>query len=71
MNKKMLALALAMAFTVSTAAVSLAASVKCEVKSVDGHTVTLDCGKKASKMSAGDKVKVKVKKGGGGAIEGC
>ena len=70
MNKKMLALALAMAFTVSTAAVSLAASVKCEVKSVDGSTVTLDCGKKASKMKAGDKVKVKVK-GGGGGIEGC
>ncbi len=69
MNKKMLALALAMAFTASTAAVSLAASVKCEVKSVEGSTVTLDCGKKASKIQVGSSVKVKA--GGGKAVEGC
>ncbi len=71
MNKKMLALALAMAFTVSTAAVGFAASVKCEVTAVDGHTVTLDCGKKASKMKVGNNVKVKIKKKSSGAIEGC
>lgn len=69
MNKKMLALALAMAFSVSTAAVGLAASVKCEVKSVDGDSVTLDCGKKASKLKVGSEVKVKSAKKV--AIEGC
>jgi len=67
MNKKMLALAMAMAFTFSTAAVGFAA-VKCEVTAVDGDHVTMDCGKKASKLKVGDKVKVKPAKV---AIEGC
>ena len=66
--KKVLAVAMAMAFTASVASVSMAASVKCTVKAVDGNTVTMDC-KKASKLSAGQQVKVKaVKKK---AIEGC
>ena len=69
MSKKLLSLAMAMAFTVSVASVSMAAKVKCEVTAVDGDTVTLDCGKKASKMKAGDKVKVSVKKAA--AVEGC
>lgn len=66
--KKVLAIAMAMAFTVSAASVSMAASVKCTVKAVDGNTVTMDC-KKASKLNVGDKVKVKAAKKK--AIEGC
>ena len=66
--KKVLAIAMAMAFTVSAASVSMAASVKCTVKAVDGSTVTMDC-KKASKLKVGDSVKVKAKKAK--AIEGC
>ena len=66
--KKVLAFAMAMAFTVSAASVSMAASVKCTVKAVDGSTVTMDC-KKASKLKAGDSVSVKAKKAK--AIEGC
>ena len=69
MTKKMLSLAMAVAFMASTATVSLAASVKCEVKSVSGDTVTLDCGSKANKLKAGQKVKVKAAKKK--AIEGC
>lgn len=68
MSKKLLTLALAMAFTVSTASIGLAAKVKCTVDSVDGDKVTMTCDK-ADKLSPGDKVTVKPKKGGG--IEGC
>ncbi|MDH3393075.1 MAG: hypothetical protein OEL66_03640 [Desulfobulbaceae bacterium] len=72
MNKKMLALTLAMAFTLSTVAVSFAARVKCEVKSVEGSTVTLDCGKKASKLKVGTTVKVKPGKvRNDDVVEGC
>ena len=73
MNKKMLALALAMAFTVSTAAMSFAAaSVKCDVTANDGNTVTLDCGKKAKKLAVGTTVRVKPgKKRNDNVIEGC
>lgn len=66
--KKVLVFAMAMAFTVSVASVSMAASVKCTVKSVSGNTVTMDC-KKASKLKVGDAVTVKAKKSR--AIEGC
>ena len=69
MSKKFLAVTMAMAFMASTAVASFAASVNCEVKSVSGSTVTLDCGKKASKLKAGSKVKVKAAKKK--AIEGC
>ena len=68
MMKRVLAFAMALAFTVSAASVSMAASVKCTVKSVSGSTVTMDC-KKASKLKAGDSVKVKTQKAK--AIEGC
>ncbi len=40
----------------------------CEVKAVEGTTVTLDCGKKAEKFKAGMKVKVKAAKK---KVEGC
>ncbi|MCD6390275.1 MAG: hypothetical protein J7L69_12755 [Desulfobulbaceae bacterium] len=69
MSKKLLSLAMAMAFTVSVASVSMAAKVKCEVTEVKDDIVTLDCGKKANKMKKGDKVDLKVKKAA--AVEGC
>lgn len=58
MTKKMLSLALAMAFIVSTATASFAASTKCDVKSVDGSTVTIDCGDAAGDVKGMGKVKV-------------
>ena len=66
MSKKIMAVIMAMALMAGTA---FAASVTCEVKSVDGSSVTLDCGKDAKKMKAGSKVKVKPAKKK--AIEGC
>ena len=66
--KKVLAVAMAMAFTVSMASVSMAGTVKCTVTAVDGHNVTMDCGSKASKLPVGTSVKVKAAKK---AIEGC
>ncbi|MCB2181696.1 MAG: hypothetical protein KQH63_06715 [Desulfobulbaceae bacterium] len=68
MSKKLLALTMAIAFSISTASVALAAKVKCTVDSVDGDKVTMTC-KKADKLSPGDKVEVKPKKSK--AIEGC
>lgn len=73
MNKKMLALALAMAFTMSTVAVTFAArKVNCEVTAVEGSTVTLDCGRKASKLVVGTTVKIKPGKvRNDDVVEGC
>lgn len=68
MNKKIVSLALAMVFALSTASFSFAAKVKCTVDSVDGDKVTMTC-KKADKMKAGDKVKVSTAKKA--AVEGC
>lgn len=68
MSKKLLTLALAVAFIASTATVSLAAKIKCTVDSVEGDKVTMTC-EGAGDLQAGDKVEVKAKKGK--AIEGC
>jgi hypothetical protein len=68
MSKKLLILAMAAAFTVSVAGVSMAAKVKCTVDGVNGDKVTMTC-KKADKLKAGDKVSVKIAKKK--AIEGC
>ncbi|MEJ2033966.1 MAG: hypothetical protein P8Y63_13230 [Deltaproteobacteria bacterium] len=70
MSKKLLTLALALSFGAATAGVSFAQTANCEVKSVDGNTVVLDCGKDASKLSAGSNVKVKAEKKKM-SIEGC
>jgi hypothetical protein len=67
MKKGIVSVVLALTFAVSTMAV--AKTVKCTVDSVSGDTVTMTC-KGADALSAGDKVKVKAKKGGA-AIEGC
>ncbi len=69
MSKKVLSICLALAFSLSLASVSLASKkATCEVKAVEGTTVTLDCGKKAKKFEAGMKVKVKAAKK---KVEGC
>lgn len=68
MNKKLVAVILAVAFALGTAGVGMAAkSTKCEVTSIDGNTVTLDC-KDADKLKVGSKVSVKKARR---AIEGC
>lgn len=70
MSKKIITLVIAAAFTVGFAGVTLAAKkkVSCEVKSVAGTTVTLEC-KDAAELKAGQKVNVvdAAKK----AVEGC
>ena len=70
MSKKIVALVIAAAFTVGFAGVTLAAKKKvaCEVKSVEGTTVTLTC-TDAGELKAGQKVSVAdaSKK----AVEGC
>lgn len=69
MSKRALSLVMALAFALSTVSVGWAASVKCTVEKIDGATVTLDCGSKASKLAVGSAVKVKAQKKK--AIEGC
>lgn len=73
MNKKMLALALAMAFTVGTVAVGFARDIKCEITAVDGNTVTMDCGSNAKKLAVGTTAEVKPgkKKAQEASGEGC
>jgi len=68
MSKKIITLIMAAAFTVGFAGVGVAAKkVNCEVKAVEGNTVTLEC-KSADKLKAGMDVKVTEKRK---AIEGC
>jgi hypothetical protein len=68
MNKKIVSLALAVVFALSTASVGFAAKLKCTVDGVEGDKVTMTC-EKADKVKAGDKVKVSTSKGA--AVEGC
>lgn len=68
MKKKMIALAMAMAFTAGTVAVAQA--FKCDVKSVQGTTVTLECkDDAAAKIEAGKPIELKSNKKKG--VEGC
>lgn len=77
MSKKMISLAMAMAFVVSTAAVSFAA--ECKVTAVAGTKVTVDCAGAVSTVEGtakvGDKVEVKdgkiVAAKKQKAVEGC
>lgn len=69
MNKKIVSIALALVFALSTATVGFAAKLSCTVDSVDGDKVTMTCSK-ADKVKAGDKVKVSTAKKKG-AVEGC
>lgn len=68
MNRKIVVLALATVFAMSTVSLSFAAKVKCTVDAVDGDKVTMTC-KKADKLKVGDDVKVSAKKKA--AVEGC
>jgi ABC-type transporter Mla subunit MlaD len=68
MNKKIVALAMAVVFSFCTAGLGFAAKLKCTVDGVDGDKVTMTC-EDAGKLKAGDKVKVPTPKKG--AIEGC
>ncbi len=68
MSKKIITLIMAAALTVGFAGIGVAATkVNCEVKAVDGNTVTLEC-KGADKLKSGMEVKVTEKKK---AVEGC
>ena len=69
MNKKIVALAMAVVFAFCTVGVGFAAKLKCTVDAVDGEKVTMTCAK-ADKLAPGDKVKVSPPKKKG-AIEGC
>ena len=69
MNKKIVAIAVAVVFAFCTAGLGFAAKLKCTVDAVDGDKVTMTC-KKANKLAAGDKVKVSPPRKKG-AIEGC
>ncbi|NTV12656.1 MAG: hypothetical protein HGA96_01785 [Desulfobulbaceae bacterium] len=70
MSKKIVALVIAAAFTVGFAGVTLAAKKKvaCDVKSVEGTTVTLTC-TDAGDLKAG--MKVSVADAAKKAVEGC
>ena len=59
--KKLVTLAMVMAFVVGTAGMSMAAKVTCKVKTIDGKTVTMEC-KKADTLKIGQKSTVKEKK---------
>jgi hypothetical protein len=68
--KKVLAAAFVLMFVATTASMSFAAKIKCEVEQVDGEKVILNCGDKADKFEAGDKLRVPTAKKGA-AVEGC
>ena len=68
--KKVLAAAFVLMFIATTASMSFAAKIKCEVEQVDGEKVILNCGDKADKFAEGDKLRVPTAKKGA-AVEGC
>lgn len=67
--KKLTSALLTIAFIISTAGPTLAASGKCTVVGVEENKVILDCGDKADKFPVGSEVKVKTSRSK--AIEGC
>ena len=68
--KKVLAAAFVLMFVATTASMSFAAKINCEVEQVDGEKVILNCGDKADKFKEGDKLKVPTAKKCA-AVEGC
>jgi hypothetical protein len=66
--KKLVTAVMVVLFALGTAGLSMAATVKCTVDSVDGDKVTMTCEKEG--LKAGDKVEVK-SKGGKKGYEGC
>ncbi|MCD6526447.1 MAG: hypothetical protein J7K75_05620 [Desulfuromonas sp.] len=77
MTKKLIVLIAMTAFIGGMSSAALAKSYKGEVTAVKGNTVTVQVSKKdAKKISVGDKVSMKVKKGaapaaGSDALTGC
>ncbi len=69
--KKSIILMTALIFMVTAVATIQAAALKCTVEKVEGNVVTMNCGDKAAKLSAGTQVKVKTAKAKSAAIEGC
>ncbi len=68
MHKKLLVLAMVVAFTAASSIVAY--SFTCKVTAVDGGTVTLNCNARyAKKLAVGNKVKVRIKKRR--VVEGC
>jgi hypothetical protein len=67
--KKVCAAAFVLMFVATTATMSFAAKVKCEVTEVKDDMVMLKC-EKPEKFKAGDKLKVSTAKKGA-AVEGC
>ncbi len=67
--KKFTSVLLAVAFVITSAGASLAASGKCTVTAVEDNKVILDCGTKAANFEVGKKVKIKSMKKK--SIEGC
>ena len=61
--KKVCAAAFILMFLATTASMSFAAKVKCEVTAVDGDTVTLTCEGKGDKFKVEDKLKITPAKG--------
>jgi len=61
MNKQCISLLVAILFSIFFVSIGQAASMRitCEVVSVEGNTVTMNCGKQSGKLNTGDKVKVK------------
>ncbi len=60
----------AAAFVLSLVSVSCyAASAKCTIEKIEGETLVLDCGQKAEKFKAGEKIKIKSHKKQ--QMEGC
>lgn len=68
MRKKTIGLLVALSMAVT--GIAFAATTKCEVVSINGDTVVMNCGSKASQLTVGQKVKVKTKSKTA-AIEGC
>lgn len=66
--KKLVTALMVATFALSVAGFAMAGYVKCTVDSVSGNTVTMTC-KKANKLKAGQKVKVKA--AAKRVLEGC
>ncbi len=68
--KKVCAAVFVLMFVATTASMSFAAKVKCEVTAVDGDTVTLTCEGKGDQFKVEDKLRITPAKKGA-AVEGC
>lgn len=69
--KKITTLMATLIVTAMLTTTAMATTLKCKVVSVEGDTVTMSCGDKAARLTAGTEVKVKVKSQKAAAIEGC